>query len=80
MRIPIGSLNFAHDLGQPCCAFFFGSSPGCKQGMQCQPRGVNPFMPLFHTGPLTQEVPGVPQDPLHPIEDPLDPLHIGRVP
>jgi hypothetical protein len=30
------------------------------------------------SGLLTQGVPGVPQDPLHPIEDPLDPLHIGK--
>jgi hypothetical protein len=23
-------------------------SPGCKQGMQCQDRETNPFMPIFH--------------------------------
>ena len=31
--------------GAPTCE---PGSPGCKQGMQCQPREVNPFMPIFH--------------------------------
>ena len=32
------------------------------------------------SGLLTQGIPGVPQDPSrHPIEDPLDPLHIREV-
>ena len=34
----------------------------------------------FGTGLLTQGIPGSHRTPVHPVADPLDPLHIGNVP
>jgi hypothetical protein len=41
---------------------------------------VDNFLSGLSPGLLTQGVPGVPQDPWRRVEDPLDPLQLGKVP